>query len=218
MSSSPGSMRPGISARPYSTYPQRGLPVGRSPFGQLSAPTVRMGPHAGVQVNRNWSGQQWHGEHNDGHRPPYHSNYGHTYSVYSAPYYPPYAWPWFGGWPYFGNWDSDYGFSSDTSAAPDQSYAQPEPAPEEEPQARPAYQSEIVPVGAPGPEPALTIVYKDGHSQQVHNYVLTQTTLLLLDDASSGRTQQVSLQEVDLSATERANRAAGVDFRVPVRN
>jgi hypothetical protein len=222
MGFSPGPLGSGLSARPYAGYPQRSWPVARSPFGQLSAPAVRRGPYPGVADGRTWSGQPWHGGHSDGHRPDYHSHSGFTYSIRTAPYYPYYTWPWYGGLPYFGNWDSsDYDSGADTGAAAAQLYSEPETAPAEEPEERRAYQpyqAEVAANVAPGAEPALTIVYKDGRSQQVHNYALTQTTLLLLDDASSGRTQQVSLQEIDLSATERANRAAGVDFRLPVRN
>jgi hypothetical protein len=222
MSFSPAQMPSGLTARPYTAYPQRSWPVARSPFGQLSAPAVRRGPYPGVGNNRAWNGQSWHGDHHDGYRPPYHPNSRFTYSINTAPFYPYYTWPWFGGWPYFGNWDSSgYDSDTETSAAPAQSYAEPVSAPAEESEARPAYrpyQAEVAPYVAPQSEPALTIVYKNGRSQQVHNYALTQTTLLLLDDASSGRTQQVSLQEIDLPATEQANRVAGVDFRLPVRN
>ena len=43
------------------------------------------------------------------------------------------------------------------------------------------------PAPPPPAEPALTIVYKDGHSQEVHNYAVTRTSLLLLlDEASTG--------------------------------
>ena len=212
----------GFSPRPYAAYPQRGWPVARSPFGQLSAPAARVGTRSGLPVNRSWGGESWRGEHSDGHRPPYHSHYSYSYSVYATPAY---AVPWFGAWPYFGNWDTlddnDYDSGADAAAAPAQSYSEPEPAPAEEAEARPQYQSyqaAVAPEAAPSPEPAVTIIYKDGHSQQVHNYALTRSSLLLLDDASSGRTLQVSVQEINLPATEQVNRAAGLDFRIPVEN
>jgi len=209
----------GFTARPYAAYPQRGGPVARSPFGQLSAPAVRRAPYPGAVNGRMGGGQSWHGEHSDGHRPPYRSYYSHTYSAYSAPLY---AVPWFGAWPYFGNWDTlDSDSDEDTGAAPAQSYAEPETAPAEEAEAQPLYQP-YQPAAAPGimpsAEPAVTIVYRDGHSQQIHNYALTQSALLLLDDASSGRTQQISLQEINLPATQQVNREAGVDFKIPVKN
>lgn len=212
----------GFSPRPYAAYPQRGGQVARSPFGQLSAPAVRRGSYPGAADGRTWNGQPSHGGHPDGHRPDYNSHSRFTYSINTVPYYPYYAWPWFGGWPYFGNWDSsDYDSGADTGGAAAQSYAEPETAPAEEAEAQPLYQS-YQPAAAPGimpsAEPAVTIVYRDGHSQQIHNYALTQSALLLLDDASFGRTQQISLQEINLPATQQVNRAAGVDFKVPVKN
>jgi hypothetical protein len=91
---------------------------------------------------------------------------------------------------------------------------EPEPAPYE-PQ-----QTPDVPPPPPGPseslpQGAVTIVFKDGHSQQIHNYALTKTTLYILDDAASGRRPEIPLDRIDVSATERTNREAGVDFDVP---
>jgi len=203
----------------------------RSPFGQLSIPNVRRAPYPGG--TRGWTNQptrqsnnQWHnGDHNGGHddhhhyRPPYYGGVG----LYTWPYsYASWSyWPW---WPYFGNWDSNYDYPSDTTAAPaqypdqnsDQYYA---PEPSQQDNSRPAYQPEIAASAVPAyPEPAVTIVYKDGHSQQIHNYALTRTTLLMLDNASSGLSPQIPLDQVNLPATEQINRAAGVDFRVPISN
>ena len=67
----------------------------------------------------------------------------------------------------------------------------------------------------PLPQAPVTLVFKDGHSLQVRNYAVTKTTLYVLDDAASGRRPEISLDQIDVSATERANRAAGVDFDVP---
>ena len=81
-----------------------------------------------------------------------------------------------------------------------------------------AYQAQDVP--PPGPsEPltqaAITLIFKDGHSQQVHNYALTKTTLYVLDDAASGRRPEIPLDKIDVAATEETNREAGVDFIIP---
>ena len=67
-------------------------------------------------------------------------------------------------------------------------------------------------------EPAVTIIYKDGHSQQIHNYAITRSSLLMMDNASAGYSPQIPLEQINLPATEQANRAAGVDFRLPVSN
>jgi hypothetical protein len=198
-----GQTRLAPSTRPYSfTAP-------RSAFGQLNTP-VNRGAYPGVANNKNWNGHY-------PYRPPYRNGYRYGYPVYANLY----ATPWFGAWPYFGNW-SDFSDTSEpvASVAPDQSYA-----PEQEPQYdegrpayQPGYQPGYAPAAEPSPEPALTIIYKDGHSRQVHNYALTPTKLLLLDEASSGRTQQVSLDEINIAATRQANLSSGIDFSPPIRN
>ncbi|HLH36953.1 MAG TPA: hypothetical protein VKX41_19935 [Alloacidobacterium sp.] len=94
------------------------------------------------------------------------------------------------------------------------SYA-PEPVPAYEPQQQ---AQDVPPPPAPSeplPQAAVTLVFRDGHSQQIHNYAITKTTLYVLDDAASGRRPEIALDKIDVSATERANREAGVDFAVP---
>jgi len=58
----------------------------------------------------------------------------------------------------------------------------------------------------------VTLVFRDGRPpEQIHNYMLSRTTLSVLD----GRHREIPVNELDLPATEKANRAAGVDFRLP---
>ena len=223
-----------FAARPYGTSPAT-----RSPFGQLSIPAVRRGPYPGAYSgaysssysrsypgsanNRSSTGQANHGGDHDGHDHYRRSYYGGT-AIYSPYYANGLYWP----WPYFGDWDSGYDDSADTTAAPaqnpdqnpgrypDQDYA-PEPQPED--MSRPAYPPAIT--GSPGvaiSEPTVTIIYKDGHAEQVHNYALTRAALLMMDNASAGYSLLVPLELIDLPATEQINRAAGVDFRPPVQN
>jgi hypothetical protein len=68
----------------------------------------------------------------------------------------------------------------------------------------------------PLPRAAVTLVFKDGHSQQIHNYAMTKTTVYVLDDVASGRRPEIPIDRIDLLATEQANREAGVDFVLPV--
>jgi hypothetical protein len=75
---------------------------------------------------------------------------------------------------------------------------------------RPAY------VGPPSEqqpeEGAVTLVFKDGRpNQQIHNYILTRTTLYVQDE----RRREIPVDELDLAATEKANKDAGVEFRLP---
>ena len=61
-------------------------------------------------------------------------------------------------------------------------------------------------------EDATTIVFKDGRTpDQIHNYILTRTTLFILDQPH----RDIPLDRLDLPATAEANRDAGVDFRLP---
>ena len=68
------------------------------------------------------------------------------------------------------------------------------------------------PQPAPENEDATLIVFKDGRpSEQIHNYALTRTTLFVLDQ----QRRDIPLDQVDVAATEKANRAAGIRFQIP---
>lgn len=65
---------------------------------------------------------------------------------------------------------------------------------------------------APLPQQTLTLIFKDGRPrQQVHNYILTPKWLYIQDENHSA----VPVNELDLAATARVNRQAGVDFQLP---
>jgi hypothetical protein len=60
---------------------------------------------------------------------------------------------------------------------------------------------------------AVTLVFKDGRApEKIHNYALTRTTLYVTD----GRREEIPVASLDLAATEKVNRAAGVRFDLPV--
>ncbi len=74
---------------------------------------------------------------------------------------------------------------------------------------RPGYQR---PLQEPAAEDAVTLVFKDGRpSEQIHNYMLTQTTLYVQDQ----RRHQIAVADLDVAATEKVNRDAGIDFQLP---
>jgi hypothetical protein len=128
----------------------------------------------------------------------------------------------------FGFGISDPGQEDDTSGPrqaafgappinPDQYSDLPSPGPEmagnAPPVFRPLYQgpSTFAPVAA---QPATTLIYKDGRApMQVHNYALTASTLYALDGETR---QEIPLSLLNVPATVEANRAAGVDFSLPV--
>jgi hypothetical protein len=192
-------------------------PIVRTPTRTLSAPTApllwgRSAPatHPGnptVPPNGN-------------HR---HEDIHHGYQ-YRAPY------PYFFGYglplPYaFGaeNFGAD-SFSPDNFTPEKQETVTAAPPPPQEdsgpefagnapPLYRPLYQPP--PVAAPVHlQPATTLIFNDGRpSKQVHNYALTANTLYALDGDTR---QEIPLSLLDVQATIDANRAAGVDFALPV--
>lgn len=106
-----------------------------------------------------------------------------------------------------------YGAPSPNDYVPPPSYAQPTPMEQAEagPSAafRPAYQRALP---EPAAEDAVTLVFKDGRpSEQIHNYMLTQTTLYVQDQ----QRHQIAVADIDVPATEKVNRDAGIDFQLP---
>ena len=110
--------------------------------------------------------------------------------------------------------DSYSGVSSDapsnTSEASDAQNAEPE-QPETTDRYQPgSYQPPSS--NTSGNEEAVTLVFKDGRpSEQVHNYLLTRTTLFILDE----RHRAIPTDQLDLIATAKVNEDVGVDFRLP---
>jgi hypothetical protein len=127
----------------------------------------------------------------------------------------------FVGYPYFlyPPW-WDYDDSSDESqnyapqASSPQDYIEP-PQPEyPAPPAWPSNPQQSVAETAARPQPAeaVTIVFNDGRPpQKIHNYLLTTATLYVMDQHRS----EIPVRELDLAATEKVNREAGIDFNLP---
>jgi len=58
----------------------------------------------------------------------------------------------------------------------------------------------------------ITLIFKDGRpAEHIHNYLLSRNTLTILD----GRHRDIPVNQLDLAATENANRGAGIDFHLP---
>jgi hypothetical protein len=168
------------------------------------------------------------GNHN--HRPPYSSpyrnRYGYPFGASGIGYTP---WLGLGYWDYPDNYASSYDDSSASSypAAPyydgydpqseqqsDPQYEQPSPDLQYEgQQPRPYYQpASSAPQPAPPPQIAVTLIFKDGRpSEQIHNYILSRGAISILDQ----RPRQIPIDQLDLAATVKTNREAGVDFRLP---
>jgi len=152
------------------------------------------GPGLGARPgnNRSWR-----------YRRPYISPYG-----VAGPYlYPGYIPGYLGNSDDSGNDDSSAPPSDATQAYDAQGADQPLPPYPNQPapiQAHPAL--------ALDSDDAVTLVFKDGRPQeQIHNYVLTRA-VLYVDDAHR---RVISLDQLDVAATEKVNQDAGVDFHVP---
>jgi hypothetical protein len=102
------------------------------------------------------------------------------------------------------------GPDSDVQPVQQQAEAAPEPAPVSA--YRPVYQRPLSPPAEPEPEDPVTLVFKDGRPrEQIHNYMLTRTTLYV----QGKRLREIAVADLDLDATAKVNREAGVDFRLP---
>ena len=79
----------------------------------------------------------------------------------------------------------------------------------EPPPGNPSYAS---PAPPPTNEEGVKLVFKDRRPpEEIHNYALTPTTLFVLDQ----RRRDIPIGEIDLAATEKVNRDAGVNFQLP---
>ena len=162
-------------------------------------------------------------DHHHPHRPIY--NYGGTFytgTVLPYGFYDPY-WSSAPGFLYDNSYDAgadqaaytnpayDEGSNYVTEPAPEAAEP-PNPADSNSPYSYGSPQPSTEPQAAPPPQEALTLVFSNGApSQQIHNYILCRSTLTVLD----GPRREIPIAELDLAATEKANRAAGIDFRLP---
>jgi hypothetical protein len=130
--------------------------------------------------------------------------------------------PWDLGYPDFAGYGDDNG-----TAEPNNAQVQPSEEEQQQPQEdegyrpdypRAPYQSPAHQVAASTPpreEPKLTLIFKDGHTEDIRNYILTPRDVIVMDDAASGREPRISLSELNLPATEQAARRDGLDFSPP---
>lgn len=90
------------------------------------------------------------------------------------------------------------------------------PAPPSEDTYRPAYHAAAsAPNVIQSEEPKLTVVMKDGTHKTMRNYALTPTMLIDLDAAATGREMNIPLEQVNVTATQKAAAREGLNFSVP---
>lgn len=149
-------------------------------------------------------------------RPPYTGAWRYR-RPYLSPYRVgvPYGVP---GWigPYFLAYPDAIGYD-DSSASPDYAPEGYDAQPAEQGQPGPLVPYQPTsglshPSPAPDSEEAVTLVFKDGRPpEQIHNYVLTRTTLYVGDQHH----RDIPTDQLDLAATAKVNHDAGVDFHLP---
>jgi hypothetical protein len=222
--------RYGITAPPQYNFrtplSNRFIPSPRYPVGRSANISPRF---AGISPGSSFapSGFAGAGQHRMPYRPPYRG--GNNFFGGGVPWT---VWPnnyGFAGYPDFYLYPPwwDYDDSSDES----QSYAQESSpqdygsqSPEQQPEypARPAWPSLSAPQNVPQspsqtaaePQPgeSVTIVFNNGRPpEKIHNYLLTPATLYVMDQHRS----EIPVNQLDLAATEKVNREAGIDFRLP---
>ena len=174
------------------------------------SPAYRMRSGAGRDFARPPYDRNWDGHHpRRPYRPIYRSGF-----VYAVPQYTGWIGPQYFDYPYDSGYDDGTSYSQDSSYTGNGGYAQPDdqgPPPPYEPPAEPVQPSATA-ASVPENTEAITLVFRDGRaSEQIHNYILSRTTLSVLD----GRHRDIPVDQLDLAATEKANHEAGIDFRLP---
>lgn len=99
----------------------------------------------------------------------------------------------------------------DVPDAQQQGYAQPPAA------IAPAQRQEYhfaAPSQAPVSTKSLTVMFKSGRAPMtMHNYMVNSTHLTDLDDEHF---ETIPVDQIDVAATQQANRSSGIDFQIPV--
>jgi hypothetical protein len=98
----------------------------------------------------------------------------------------------------------------DAQTTPPWGYGYPYPYPPP-PQAAPGSAASQPPTGTPI-IPAIVLVFRDQHKQEIESYAIVGQTLW---NFSSQHIEKISLTELDLAATVKANNERGRSFRVP---
>jgi hypothetical protein len=66
-------------------------------------------------------------------------------------------------------------------------------------------------LGPLGPAVAVVLIFRDGHQQEVSNYAIAGSHLIVVGE----KTQKILLSDLDQKATSKANADRGIDFKMP---
>jgi hypothetical protein len=131
------------------------------------------------------------------------------------------VWPWWGA--YYDPWWWDSGSSYDADYENDRAYAeQMNQQSLAEQQMRSQQDQDLYARSAPpaprqeahgeSPVPPTVLVFRDQRKKEIQNYAIVGQTLW---NFAPQRTEKISLADLDLAATTKANDERGVDFKVP---
>lgn len=219
----PGRLQPPARAGEGFSYGGPGFSSGRYPYG---AGYRGRSPHR----------EPYRGHDRDRHRDRWRHGWGGSYYGYAPGYVYPYTYPYVID-PGFYDWgatdysdtqpeveppagqDPDYAYAPDTAGpgygdAPyPQQQGSVQPGAAQVPPQRQEYHfaSSSAPPAASKP---LTVIFKDKRPpEKIYNFMISSTSLTDLDGQSF---EKIPLDEIDVAATQRANRSIGVDFEVPL--
>lgn len=160
----------------------------------------------------------------DGFRGPRIRTYGFRNNCYGYGCWGRYGYPWYGGYydPWWW-WDSDSSYDQDydrdRATAEDmnqQSLEEQRMLRQEEAEG----DRDLYARSAPAPQPATgqpvlpatVLVFRDKHQREIQNYAIVGQTLW---NFAPQRTEKISLADLDLPATTKANDDRGLTFRLP---
>jgi len=200
-----GGMRgPATGGRSFGGFPRGGMRAGPGFHGRP------FGPRPGFFPGRPFFHHRYH--------PGY---YGYGYG-YSYPW-----WGWYGDYGYddYG-YDSPYYYPSDNYSADD--YAHQNDAQQQQQAEIDRLNDEVARLreerqarSSNPPQPAVRVwtdadmtrlVFRDKHTEEIRNYAIVGQTLWVFTE---DRTKRITLAELDLPATKKANEDRGVDFQIP---
>jgi hypothetical protein len=177
---------------------------GQSSGRQITLPRPLQRPGVGTSGARPPYTGPWR------YRRPYQPRYAHGVAGYVFPSYLGYGSI---GPDYLAEPDDTGNDQSSAPQSPDSDAADQQPDDRELPPwpygSQPA---QPISSSAPAGEDTVTLIFKDGRPpEQIHNYILTRNTLYVGDR----HRPDIPVDQLDLAATIKVNRDAGVDFHLP---
>jgi hypothetical protein len=230
---------PGFPTHSFGAAPRMTFPAPEHAFrSPVTAPFFNDRDRGGYGGWRGRSGE----DHGDRHRRPYR---GYGYAGYAYPYAYANSWellPWDLGYSDFSGYDnSDFdsqpeqqpanpeaaapadngysyrpGYEQPGYEQPEDNQGYPPPPPPPDSYGLGSYDpASATSRNSIAPEPNLMLIFKDGHQESIQNFVLTPTTVIVMDQPATGRQKRIPLADLNLPATQQAAQQSGLDFSPP---